>query len=351
MVDATLNQGAHTLDFEAYTLKEGRDRYTGTSLEGISFVDGSFEFQSDQDDTKPRHFTERFFPSGFERDSYPFTVTVNVQNAASSQSPDVMTNGTKTVLSEGRSFEISFPAHYNTSAWFLHVIDRNRFSFASGEYESIDGRIIPLTAYGRRQRHVDLAITDTKFFLDELEADYGPYPHEFFLVAVNTTRNDAEEYGGAAQTELDDDEDDPDDRGALGHELIHMWFGRSARPYEGRDGWIDESIASWRDYGYRRSRRIELDGDYSPLAYDSRYRRSTPDASYSQGARFTMDLDRLFASEGGLKPVLKAFHERYAHRSFTTEDYLDFLRERAPDRDRLEELIEAKVYAGAEPQH
>ena len=352
MVDMTLDRGAHTLEFEEYTLREGLDRLTRTSLEGISFVDGGFEFQSDQDDTKPRHFTERFFPSGFERDSYPFKVTVNVENATAAQRPDVMTNGTKTVLSEERSFEVIFPDHYNTSSWFLHVIDANEFAFASGEYRSVDGRVVPLTAYGPRQRDVDIAIADTKFFLEELEADYGPYPHDFFIVAVNTTRNDAEEYVGFAQTGLDADEHRPDYRGALGHELIHMWFGRSARPYEGRDGWIDESIASWRDDGYERSSRsIELDDDYRPLAYESRYRRDTPGASYGQGAEFAADLDRLFAGQGGLRPVLRAFHERYAHRSYTTEEYLAFLREVAPNPERIEALIEAKVYASATPQH
>ena len=351
MVDAVLAEGAHTLDFEEYALREGTDPTTQTSLEGISFVDGGFEFQTDQDDTKPRHFTERFFPSGFERDPYPFKVTVNVRNATAAQRPDVITNGTKTVLADGQSFEIAFPEDYNTSSWFLHVIDRNKFAFATGEYSTSDGRTVPLTAYGPRQADVDLAIAGSQRLIAELEADYGPYPQDFFLVAVSTTLNDAEEYVGAAQLRLNADADNPIRRSALGHELLHMWFGRSARPYEGRDGWVDESIVAWRDDRYERSASIELDGEYVPLAYDSRYARHTPDESYDQGAEFSADLDRLFADEGGLKPVLRAFHERYADRFYTTEDYLAFLRERAPDRAGLDELIEAKVYAGAAPHH
>jgi len=348
MVDAVLAKGVHTLDFEEYALREGTDATTRTSLEGISFVDGGFEFQTDQDDTKPRHFTERFFPSGFERDPYPFKVTVNVQNATAAQSPDVMTNGVKTLVTDGQRFEIAFPEDYNTSSWFLHVIDRNQFAFATGEYSTSDGRTVPLTAYGPRQADVDLTIAGTKRLIAEIEADYGPYPQDFFLVAVNTTFNDPEEYVGAAQIRLNADGDNPIRRSALRHELLHMWFGRSARPYEGRDGWVDESIAAWRS---DRSEPIELDGDYVPLAYESRYERHTPDESYDQGTEFSADLDRLFAGQGGLKPVLRAFHERYADRFFTTEDYLAFLREKAPDRAKLDELIEAKVYAGAAPHH
>jgi len=89
MVDGTLPQGKHTLDFDEYALKEGKAK-DGTAIEGIEFKKGGAEFLSNQDDTQPRGFTERYFPSGFEKDRYPFTLSVNILHAPAGQQPDVM---------------------------------------------------------------------------------------------------------------------------------------------------------------------------------------------------------------------------------------------------------------------
>jgi len=351
MIDGTLSQGNHALDFDEYPLVQGKAE-NDTNIEGIEFRRGSFDFLTDQDDTRRRFFTERYFPSGFERNRYPFTVTVVVKNPARGQEPDVMSNGRKEVGADGRSFTISYPAGFSTSAWFLQVLDRNRYRFAAGEYQSVDGRTIPLTAYAAVQADADLAIADTAFFLEELEADYGPYPHDSFLVAIGGV-NDPEEYVGAAQSDLDASEPTPESRGALGHEVLHQWFGRSARPLSGRDGWVDEGIAQWRDDGYPRSRRIRLDGQYAPLAVASPYQRHTPDESYDQGAEVLANLDLLLKDRGGIKPVLKAFHDQFRDKLYTTEEYLDFIRQSAADlpdrREEMDRIFRAKVYAGDEP--
>ena len=346
MVDAKLLQGKHTLDFDEYALKEGRSDYNNTFIEGIDFTKG-FEFLTDQDDLPPRSFTERYFPSGFECDRYPFTVTVKILNATAAQKPDVIAYAKKEVSPDGRSFKISFPANYNTSSWFLHVIDRNTWAFATGEYKSIDGRTIPLSAHADTQTDADLAIADMKVFLPELERDYGPYPHDSLLAAVGGA-NDPQEYTGALQTDMRATRTTPQRRGSLGHEVLHQWFGRSARPLSGRDGWVDEGIAQWRDDGYPRSTSIKLAGKYVHLAVASPYQRNTPEESYHQGAEVVADLDFLLKDRGGMKPVLKAFYEKFRDKLYTTEDYLDFIRQSAPDLTaQMDPIFLKKVYAGA----
>jgi hypothetical protein len=346
MVSATLAAGKHTLDFPEYALKLGKSSYNETFLEGIDFSNG-FEFLTDDDDLEPRFFWERYFPVGFECHRYPFTVKVNVDDTTGAQEPDVIANGTITPSADGHGFEIAYPPNDSTSAWFLHVIDRSVWTVSTGEYESIDGRTIPIRAHSKKKEVADQAIADALVFFAELEGDYGPYPHESLLIALDGV-NDAEEYDGAVQTDMDLTEETPEDRGSLGHEMLHQWFGRSARPLSGRDGWVDEGIAEWRDDGYPRAKAVKTTGHYRPIAVSSPYQRQTPDESYDQGSSLNQDLDLLLKDRGGLKPVLKAFHEKFRDKLYTTEEYLDFLRAAAPDlKDRMEPLFQLKVYAGA----
>jgi hypothetical protein len=229
----------------------------------------------------------------------------------------------------------------------MHVIDRSVYVVATGEYKSIDGRNIPISAHALKQAEADQAVADAKVFFAELEGDYGAYPHERLLISVGGA-NDPEEYDSACQTDMDLTKTTPKARGALGHEMLHQWFGRSARPAMGRDGWVDEGIAQWRDDGYRRASAIKLDGTYVSLAVASPYQRNTPDASYDQGSAINQGLDLLLADRGGLKPVLKAFHAKFRDRLYTTEDYLDFIRQSAPDlKSKMDPIFQKKVYAGA----
>jgi hypothetical protein len=344
MVSAEVPTGKHTLDFPAYGLKLGKSAYNKTFIEGIDFTD-SFEFLTDDDDLQPRFFFERYFPVGFECHRYPFTVKINISNTSGEQKPDDKANGKDTPTAS--CFEVVYPPKMNTSSWFLHVIDRNVFTVSTGEYASVDGRTIPLSAHSKQKAQADQAIADAKVFLAELEHDYGPYPHESLLIAIGSP-NDPEEYDAAVQTDMNLSKTTPKARGALGHEILHQWFGRSARPLSGRVGWVDESIAEWRDDGYPRATAIKVNGDYDELAVESPYQRQTPDAAYDQGSALNQGLDLLLKDRGGLKPVLKAFHEKFRDQLYTTEEYLNFLRQAAPDlKDQMEPLFEKKVYAGA----
>lgn len=346
MVDATLAPGKHVLEFETYALRTGLSNYNQTFNEGIDFTKG-FEFLTDHDDLQQRFYSERYFPVGFECNRHPFILTVVIQNPAANQRPEVLANGVKEVSPDGRTFKITYPPHGSTSTWFVHVVDRNQWSIATGEYRSVDGRSIPLTVVAPTAAEANQVIADTRAMLPALEADYGPFPKASLLASVGSP-NDPMEYDGAVQTDMDLEEETPEDRSALGHELIHQWFARSARPLDGRSGWVDEGIADWRDSGYPRARAIGTGGRFAQLAFASKHERRTPDSSYEQGSLLLSELDFLLRDRGGMKPVLKAFHAKFKDQLYSTEEFLDFIRASAPDlRAQMDPLFTAKVYAGA----
>src|SRR5690606_17702573 len=67
-----------------------------------------------------------------------------------------------------------------TSSLFFHIYEQSRFKKIIQDYQSIDGRIIPITIYSQAnpKSFMNKALT----VLAELENDYGPWPHEHLLV-------------------------------------------------------------------------------------------------------------------------------------------------------------------------
>jgi hypothetical protein len=148
--------------------------------------------------------------------------------------------------------------------------------------------------------------------LTELEATYGPYPHDSVVVYL-TPSGGGMEYGGATMTSLS----------ALGHELTHFYFARGVMPSGGNSGWIDESIASWRDDGYPR--RAPTLRNPVNLGGFSAYKRNTSMDSYTLGARFIGELDSMFATFGGMRAILKDFFAEYKLTTINVEDFKAFL--------------------------
>jgi hypothetical protein len=117
------------------------------------------------------------------------------------------------------------------------------------------------------------------------------------------------EYAGATVT----------NENALEHEMFHSYFARGVTPANGNAGWIDESLASWRDGGYRRL--SSLSGSSSMAAHAS-YTRKTDTAAYGFGAQFMSLLDHKFAHKGGLKPFMNKLLEKKLFEPLFTEDFI-----------------------------
>jgi hypothetical protein len=172
---------------------------------------------------------------------------------------------------------------------------------------------IPITVYSTQASLADQAVKMLPGLFREFERDFGPYAHDSFTAYIHSGSGGME-YSGATITSL----------GALDHELFHSWFARSVMPAEGRSGWIDEALASWRDYGYFQAPNLLL-RPATNLANFSPFRKSTPSNCYRDGRHLISELDREFAEFGGMKPMMRKFYERYKNQVVTNEEFWQFL--------------------------
>lgn len=286
----------HTAEFD-YELPAERMTFTG----------GGVRFLTDMTDLSGKFF-EYWGPCGFEGDQFQMNLSVSVKNSTSTHT--LRTNGD--IVSNGPTeWQVSFPDYYSKSSFYVHLTNQSLPS-TKLTYKGLQ-RDIPIEIYGLTQTLVDGAVADITGLFKELEADYGPYPHTKFLAYMND-RSGGMEYVGATITA----------RGSLDHELLHSWFARSMIPADGRSGWIDEAMASWRDYGYARA-TTTLSRNATNLANYSIFRKTTPSNSYVDGRALFAELDHEFKGIGGLKTVMKALHTEYKNRVITNEDFWSFL--------------------------
>lgn len=285
----------HKVEFD-YTLPSER----------VTFSDGGARFLTDMTDLSGKFF-EYWGPTGFEEDAFKLTLHLKVPDSTSSHV--VFSNGT--VTGSGSDWTIVFPQFFTKSSFYVHMTNQN-LPTKKITYQGLE-KEIPIEIYGLTSSLVTSASTEIPKLFKELEADFGPYPHSKFVVYMND-RSGGMEYVGATITAL----------GSLDHELLHSWFARSVIPADGRSGWIDEAMASWRDYGYTRATTV-LQRSPTNLADYSAYRKSTPSNCYVDGRALFAELDREFSTAGGLKPVMKEFYQRYKNKVVTNEEFWFFL--------------------------
>jgi hypothetical protein len=179
--------------------------------------------------------------------------------------------------------------------------------------KSIDGRSIPSLIYtapsffgGTASNLERLKVEATNVF-NELEADYGPWPHPQLLI-YNAGRGGME-YCGATITEFS----------ALGHEMFHSYFARGVMPANGNAGWIDEALASWRDNGYQSTDSLWGSSSMSSHPY---YTRTTDRAAYTFGEKFMRLLNGKLQSQGGLKPFMRNMVSNKLFSPFVVEEFI-----------------------------
>lgn len=262
-------------------------------------------------DLTSRKFLEQYLPTNYEFDQYQ--MDFNVEVVGTRKRHDVIANGDIKKISKNK-FSISFPRFYTSSAVFFHLLPSKKFYRHRANYTSIDGRILDIYVYGpfyfRNKRMVKYA----KQMFKELENDYGAWPYPGVIV-YGAKLKGGMEYAGATATSY----------GSLDHEMQHSYFAKGIFPANGNSGWMDEAIASWRDYGHFSL--FEPEFGSTNLGNHSQYKRNTDRRSYSVGRSFLAYINfRLnHLGLGGLKPFLKHY---FAKRKFTvvkTQDLIDDL--------------------------
>lgn len=287
----------HQVEFD-YELPTGR----------VSFVDGGVRFLTDMTDLSGKFF-EYWGPVGFEEDAFAMNLILKVPGTTSTHV--LRTNGTIT-SSGSTEWRVTFPNYYSKSSFYVHLTNQTTLPSQKFVYKGLE-KDIPIEVYGVTSSLVNSAVAVLPSLFKELEADYGPYPHDKFLAYMND-RSGGMEYVGATITSV----------ASIDHELLHSWFARSVIPADGRSGWIDEAMASWRDYGYTRASST-LNRTATNLSNYSPFRKTTPSNSYVDGRGLFAELDREFATMGGLKSVMKDLHATYKHKVITNEEFWSFL--------------------------
>jgi len=277
----------------------------------VTFLDGRVRsgfFMSDLAEGG-RRFFEQFGPANFEFDQVSYRFDVRVINTTIAH--EIFANGELEELSPNH-WRIEFPDYFTTSSLYFHLTDARRFFVHRFTYQGVEASI-PVTIYASTSALRNEGTRRTRLVMAELEQTYGAYLHDQILVYV-TSGGGGMEYGGATMTSL----------GALGHEFTHFWFARGVMPANGNAGWIDEAIASWRDNGYPRATHLPNRAPVN-LASFSDYRRHTPRAAYTLGARLMSELDFMFRDLGGLRPILRQMYSESQAKTITTADFQVFL--------------------------
>ncbi|MFL5785907.1 MAG: hypothetical protein ACJ76H_14915 [Bacteriovoracaceae bacterium] len=257
-------------------------------------------------DLKDRMFLEQYIPSNYEFDQYQMTFNVEIKGSRK-LNYDFFVNGEITQTSPS-TWKIVYPEYFTVSALYFHMAPKSSYRVLKEEYTSVSGRKFTITTYSDYIWKTSKFMKYAKEVMAELEADYGPWAHPS-LVAYQTMPGGGMEHSGAAQTSL----------GALDHEMLHSYFAKGVMPGRGDDGWIDEAIASWRDYGYQRLPSVSF--DHSNLGNHSPYKRNTDDRCYELGRAFMAYLDYRLQDMGGLKAFLRGYFAAYKHTIWTTQHF------------------------------
>jgi hypothetical protein len=257
-------------------------------------------------DLNDRRYLEQYLPTNLEFDQYKMYLRATVVGAEGL--PHVLkANGTVHKVSEN-SFEVVFPKFYSASSVFFHLFPaQNSGNNVQFYYTSTDGRLIPVDIY--TTYNVEDFVVATKKILAELEADYGPFPHDQLIIYGNSPSGGME-YSGATATSL----------AALGHELFHSYHARSLMPANGNAGWMDEAIARWRDNKYPFLSKLTFES--TRLAGRSVWARMTDRMAYTEGSAFLSLIAYRMNEKGlSLKTFLKDYFQTFKYTTVTTPQF------------------------------
>ena len=270
-----------------------------------------------------------YLPSNLEFDQFASSYHLKVVGADTEHF--VMTNG-KTTLLAPHEWNIEFPAYYTNSSPYLHLAAAKDFAVLRFNFGSVSGSDIPVTIYGPPQTALTEWESAARATLQELEKDYGAFPHASIHIYADPNMDGGMEYCGATVTQL----------WGLDHELAHSYFGRSIMPANGDAGWVDEALDVWHDRGYPMYDRPKWATNMGRI---SPYKRGTARSAYSQGADFIGYIDTLFrkaGKDGGLKKALAEIFAEQKFKTYTSEDFRGFLE--AKLGSDLKALFEAYIY-------
>ena len=264
-------------------------------------------------DLEDRFYLERYFPVNLEYDRVKMTFNLHYKNLKDKQ--HVFSNGEMKWTSETDA-QIVYPDYFTVNSLYFHTTPIGSVDKVETTFKSVNGRDLPVVVYTAKAAGSSSTLNSlmnlAKRTFVELEGDYGAFPHSSITIYnanLSSMGLGGMEYAGATVT----------NQGALAHELFHSYFARGVSPANGNAGWIDESLASWRDNGYNRL--MNMFGSSSMASHET-YTRKTDTQAYSFGARFMAFLDNKFAAKGGLKPFMNKLLEKKLFTPIFTDEFI-----------------------------
>jgi len=361
VLEHELEPGAHKLTVEYQLNQESlresdRDHTIEQRDGGIDF----FMHMHDYENNARANFLDGYAPSNLEFDHHPTTMRLRFEGAT--REHKVISNGAvRRLEGEQEAYEVEYPAWYNSSSHFMHVVDPSRTMMIEDTYRSKDGREIPITIYSDiedytfggglpedpgelaalkkrvAEDHVE-ALEIVKGTIAEMEEKVGPIAHDKYVARINPYVASME-HAGATHSRI----------GALRHEVIHSWFGRGVLPASGDAGWLDEALTSWSEHGMQQNDEYRYQTRSYPMKFNpvGPNQRHTDTNNIYVGKDMVQDLDLLLRSEGGrsggMRDLLPGFFDKFKHKSITIDMFRDHVKQEAGPRlaDRVDEIFEA----------
>lgn len=284
-------------------------------------------------DLEDRTYLERYLPVNLEYDKMRIIFNIKFKGLTTRQ--HVFANGLVTWISE-EDVKIIYPPYFTMNSLYFHTTPVDSVELLETVFKSRSGKDIPVQVYAAKSPTAARVIEEVGAraleVFGELERDFGPFPHArltIYNADLSSMGLGGMEYAGATVT----------DKGSLSHELFHSYFGRGFVPANGNAGWIDEALASWRDYNYYRM--ASLNGSSSMAAHPI-YTRKTDTAAYDFGPKFMAFLDHKLGAKGGLKRFMAKLIEKKIFQPMTTEDFIKELE--VYFREPLEPTFRTYVY-------
>ena len=281
-------------------------------VKGVSYKKGELAAGFFMKDMKDRELLERYIPANYEYDQFKINLSIHVNDESNKY--ELFTNGEMQTDEKGIT-HVSYPEYFTSSSLYFHLTKKSKFKRIDYKYRSVDGRDLPITIYSKSTRLNRRLKRKVNKVIKELEGDYGPWPHPQFILYGTGKLRGGMEYAGAAVSGWF----------AVGHELQHNYFARSVMPANGDAGWIDEAVASWRDFFSLSRKKPKYDS--MNLGNHGQYVRKTDKRSYKSGRSFMAYINNLLKKESSklgekcLKDFFKEYYIKNKFKTITSESF------------------------------
>lgn len=131
------------------------------------------------------------------------------------------------------------PGHWTATAMRDFAVSAGRFTLARGRARTPGPVEVTVGAHEGTGEAPEVYLGPVIAALEDFSRRYGPYPWPTFSLAITPNVGGGIEYPGHVMQS-------PGTSGSITpHEVAHQWFYAVVGNNQGRDPWLDESLASW----------------------------------------------------------------------------------------------------------